>query len=358
MLDACSPAHVNVTVFPRVDNPIGRAITIAAIDAHDLAVRLQDFLQDTKCDCQLWQGAVFKNHHRSSDNFIETGLITVDADYGIDLVQDHVAAPTEVESLVTSAMRQGRLRATLGHLTPRGIRLVLLLREPILTVVERRKAGIGAMELVREDLQKLSLLSNLDGGKPGYSLDGCSKKAAQAMWLPNFDSLGMRRQSEVILVPGAKRAPQLFDSRELAELDRSRPDTLQASPIRAIRDPKAPDHATSIERAVQEFNERHAIDFAALGRTCPSCRHRGCFNEVPGSSGQKWFCHSSNHETDSSRGANGMPCGHIHSDGFVGDALDLAAHARGIGIVQLLQLDGYLAVNRGRRRTVTFRLGE
>lgn len=352
--------RLHLTLFRTVKEPVGCPATLEVATAEGPAVRLHAFLQTTNRDYQLWQGACFRNNHRSSEGFLEASLITVDADYGIDLDQDHVPVPPEVENQIAQAMRQGHLRATLGHTTPRGLRVIHLLRDPITTVDHRRRAGLGAMQLIKEDLRRLGLLADLGQGQAGYSLDECTEKAAQAMWLPNFKAFGMSRQSEVIMVPGAGGTPRIFDSSELAGLAPAQSQSPQVAPLRAVtgQDPASPSASTSLERAVLRFNERHAIDFGGLGRTCPSCGHTGCFNEVPGSAGQKWFCHSSNHDRDSSRRSAGAPCGRRTPGGFFGDALDLTAHARGLTRTQILMEAGLLANRRGRRTNLTIRLGE
>lgn len=351
---------LHLTLFRTVGEPVGCATAIEAASAEGHAIRLLAFLQTPKNEHQLWQGAAFRNNHRRSSDFLEAGLITVDADFGIDLDNDHEYVPPEVERQVAQAMREGLIRATLGHTTPRGMRAIHLLRDPITTVDHRRRAGLGAMQLIKENLRRLGLLADLGQGQAGYSLDECTEKAAQAMWLPNFKAFGMSRQSEVIMVPGAGGTPQIFESSELAGLAPAQLESPKVAPLRAAtdHDPASPRASTSLERAVLRFNERHAIDFGGLGRTCPSCGHTRCFNEVPGSAGQKWFCHSSNHDRDSRRRSSGAPCGRRTPGGFFGDALDLTAHARGLTRTQILMEAGLLARRRGHRTTLTFRLGE
>jgi hypothetical protein len=351
--------HLHLTLFRTVEEPVGCATALVAATAEELAVRLHAFLQTTNRDYQLWQGARFRNDHRSSNDFLEAGVITVDADYGLDRAHDHVLVPPEVETRIAQAMRQGQLRATLGHSTPRGLRAIHLLRNSIAGVDDRRRAGLGAMQLIEDDLRKLGLLADLDQGQAGYSLDACTQKAAQAMWLPNFNARGGRRQSEVLLIPGTGGMPQTFGWRELIDLVPAQPVSPQVSPLRtaAGHHTTSSSLATALQRAVLRFNERYTIDFVSLGRTCPACGHSRCFNEVPDSGGQKWFCHSSNHGRDSSRGSGGA-CGLRTPGGFIGDALDLAAHARGLTRIQLLLDAGLLARRRGRRSTLTFRLGE
>src|SRR5439155_11675497 len=72
---------------------------------------------------------------------------------------------------------------------------------------------------------------------------------------------------------------------------------------------------------------------------CRACGHRDCFGRLP-TSPERWVCFSANHETDSGG------CGHWTGTVWIGDALDLEAHARKCLPVEVLRADGYL-VDRG-----------
>ena len=74
---------------------------------------------------------------------------------------------------------------------------------------------------------------------------------------------------------------------------------------------------------------------APQGSVCPACRHRDCFRRHPDNP-ERWVCFSANHEAD------GAGVGRQGKDCFVGDALDLACHAAGMGIHNFLRDVEYL----------------
>lgn len=97
--------------------------------------------------------------------------------------------------------------------------------------------------------------------------------------------------------------------------------------------PPAP--SRDVREAVERWNADHPGDWPRSGGTCPACHHNGCFGAREGGLA-RWACFSSNHGRDS----NG--CGRKGQRCWTGDALDLAANARGVSRSRVLVEDGYL----------------
>ena len=86
------------------------------------------------------------------------------------------------------------------------------------------------------------------------------------------------------------------------------------------------------EAAVARWNAEHPEDWPRQHGTCPACGGGGCFGTMPGSNGDRWACFDTDHATV---GRQGDGC-------WWGDALDLAAHRRGLTRSAVLRADGYL----------------
>lgn len=101
----------------------------------------------------------------------------------------------------------------------------------------------------------------------------------------------------------------------------------------------------SLKDAIARYNADHRRDWGRPGHgTCPACEHHLCFGRLPQNT-ERWACFSANHT---------VTCGHKRkgeSDGcFIGDALDLDAHAASRTPVDHLRATGYLAPMRQKVR--------
>ena len=65
------------------------------------------------------------------------------------------------------------------------------------------------------------------------------------------------------------------------------------------------------------------------------CGHHGCWGTLPNSDGRRWCCFSANH------GADSGDAGLMGDKVWHGDALDIAAHERGMSRLDVLCADGY-----------------
>ena len=103
---------------------------------------------------------------------------------------------------------------------------------------------------------------------------------------------------------------------------------------------RAPD---DFARAVARWCVDHPGDWPRRHGACPVCCGAKCFGRAPGTGDPpRWACFDSDHEaTAVGRAGNGC---------WAGDALDLAAHARGLTRAGVLRSDGYTSGEGTPRR--------
>lgn len=102
-----------------------------------------------------------------------------------------------------------------------------------------------------------------------------------------------------------------------------------------ITRPSPPAHVTEqLLEAVRLYNAAHARELPRSGGDCPVCGHRGCFGQLPSGDGRKWWCFSASHFEGGLQSKS--------EAGWVGDFLDLDAHAAKATRVSLLKRAGYL----------------
>ncbi len=87
--------------------------------------------------------------------------------------------------------------------------------------------------------------------------------------------------------------------------------------------------------AVRAWCAAHPLSRPDRRRRCPACGHAGCFDLLPSTSGDvaRWACFSVSHDRV---GRPGNGC-------WVGDALDLESHRRGVTPAEVLRADGFLS---------------
>lgn len=128
--------------------------------------------------------------YRCQDNFVTGMLLVADLD-NHDENGKHVAPPDEVAGHLQQLMEQGALPGNLGHLTPRGGRVVAMLPCPVHHAQLFITAQRGLLESLRHVLKTHGLL---DSGEGGYRLDSSCVELARQFFAPNADG----RSAEVI----------------------------------------------------------------------------------------------------------------------------------------------------------------
>jgi hypothetical protein len=132
--------------------------------------------------------------YRCQDNFVAGMLLVADLDYH-DANGKHVAPPDEVARRLRQLMDQGALSGNLGHLTPRGGRIVAPLPLPVADAQLFLTAQRGLLESLRQVLEQHELL---DSGEGGYRLDSSCVELARQFFAPNTDG----RSAELIVWNG------------------------------------------------------------------------------------------------------------------------------------------------------------
>lgn len=251
-----------------------------------------------------WSPHAWKDDRRRADAWIAAVGISIDVDFynGED---NHVPPAAEQAETPVKAARE--FGVTASHLTPRGARLIWLLRQP----TTDREAWIRSTTALCDRLDERL-------ADTGFRVDrGASLDLARIFWTPNATVEGVRRAGEVHVVG---------DEIDLADL---------------LPDERHARH-DDVRAAVDAYRIANPLELPRSGGTCPLCGHHGCFGLFPADS-RRWFCFSDRHDADSGRvGVRG-------TRGWHGDVLDLHAHARGCSRVELLRTTGHLRPPAGSR---------
>lgn len=239
-------------------------------------------------------------NHRKAEKWTSAAGVAIDLDY-LDEQAKHVTPPQDHrDHLVASG-----LPGTAFHHTPRGARVFFLFEELCTDREAWAVAARAACTQVTTCLRTAQV--------PGYAVDeGASNDFARLMFAPRAIIDGVERNDIVVCL---RHQPYL-----LSEL----------RPPQAARPRLAP--ASDIKEATERWNKDHPREYPRDTGDCPACGHSDCFGTLKGDS-SRWSCFSSNH--DEKVGVRGQGC-------FHGDALDLDAHAAGMGPSQLLRREGYL----------------
>lgn len=245
-----------------------------------------------------WSPHLWNSNRRATDNWISAAAIAIDVDYyGAD--GKHSPAPPDRAEIPIDAGK--RFGVTACHSTPRGVRLIWVLREP----ATNSDAWGQAARQVCDQLDEL-----LAGS--GFRTDrAASLDLARIFWTPHATVDGTERTAPLQVVG---------DEVDLADL---------------LPDPRAIGDA-DLAAAVVAYRTAHPLEVPRSGGTCPLCGHNGCFGQLP-TAPHRWYCFSDRHEADSGgvgvRGARG----------WHGDTLDLHAHAQGCSRIEWLRRSSYLA---------------
>jgi len=250
------------------------------------------------------------------------GLATIDVDYhgGVNDKGNPCKAPLpdDVGRMIMDAVAFDTLPWCLyAHTTPNGVRLVALLSKPIKVLEDYAAVATALMAEAQPVLAAIN---------PLLVVDDCTKTAAQAAYLP-----GAR-------VGGVQRGHSL---REVGR-DVSDPFDVEAA-LKALEAPADVPRKITVggSRGADHSAARTAwlLDNALEVGTrmdCPLCGHHECFQV---DEANRWHCYSTSHGADAPANV-----GRVSHDGTgVGDALDLAMHERGLGMVELLVQDGFIA---------------
>lgn len=85
--------------------------------------------------------------------------------------------------------------------------------------------------------------------------------------------------------------------------------------------------------AIARYNAEHPLDLPPSGSgTCPICGHNDCWGKLKHDTTGKWSCFSAGHDAGGTQG----------NDMWWGDALDIAAHQKGVHPFSLLRAEGYM----------------
>lgn len=291
-----------VTLGEGSDVPQGRRVAFGSTAAELAeALRTRPPGNDSWWSVNVWEG-----DYRNQTRWRAAYGVAVDVDHH-DAEGRHVALTPQARAQVEQLARSGGLPGNLFHVTPRGCRAIFLFERRIDDGELHSAMAAGAMDAVEHAIIKAGLRS--------LEVDKASAEKARMMYAPNA------------VVGGQQRQAAIWEMRS---------DPYSADDLIAARLPPANRHAEegskSIADAVSRFNRENGLELPKPGKgQCPMCGHRDCFGRLRDDH-SRWACYSSNHEKGGRKGPTA----------WVGDALDIRAHAAGREPMEHLRATGYL----------------
>lgn len=221
------------------------------------------------------------------------------------------------------AWRREVLPGNAFHLTPRGFRLVFVLRQQEADRERYAAAARGACAAVTQALR----VAELDA--LGYKVDhGASTDLARLLWTPACTVGGEVRQAQVQVL--VVREP--YEAWHLAAL--ALPEVRDDGSAGGGSDKPGAD---AFRAAVRAYNAAHPLAWQGgkNSQPCPACGGKASFGALP-KDDQRWFCWHDQH------GQRAPRVGVRTGRGYLGDALDLEAHATGKPRLRVLMDAGLL----------------
>ncbi|MBP8300841.1 MAG: hypothetical protein KA020_10775, partial [Planctomycetes bacterium] len=152
-----------------------------------------------------WSVHTFADDQRSGRNWQSSCAIALDLDYYATVEGDgesdwlHVAPPPELRERFEAVARE--LGVTLYHDTPRGCRLVWVLREQCTDPTRWSRAADALCLRVEERLRQAGALGDKTRAKPGLCVDhAASCDRARLLFTPRAEVGGTRRKADVCVL--------------------------------------------------------------------------------------------------------------------------------------------------------------
>ena len=267
-----------------------------------------------------WSPHVWRGDQRAGEAWESSCAVAVDVDH---YVGDKHAHHVDGGQAVVDAWKAETLPGSCFHLTPRGFRLVFTLRAQETDRQRYAAAARGACEATQQALR----LTGLEG--MGYKVDfGASTDLARLLWTPACLVSGEVRSAKVLDNVG--REP--FDAWHLAAL--ALPEVRDDGGGGGGADKPG---AEAFLAAVQAYNAAHPLAWpnGKNSLPCPACGGKASFGALPKDE-TRWFCWHDKH------GERAGKVGVRTGRGYLGDSLDLAAHAAGKARLRVLLDEGLL----------------
>lgn len=263
-----------------------------------------------------WSAHVWRTNRRKDSEWESSGVICFDLDNEPRPGTHEAISDEIIECVKNNPPTCGNL----WHFSPRGMRIIFLLKEQCSDRDLYLMAAFGAESLVENWLESVPDLQALRVDSKVF------KDCARLVYPPNGRINGEMRQSAVFTV-----FDNPYDIEALADLAEQSKPTQQAivaaTPLRL----PAYDGDGDFQKAVEKYNAENARDWGASGSgRCPAHPDTGkaCFGRLRDSA-DKWCCFSSHHPDG---------CGRKSEDGtyYTGDAADIDAYTHGISVLELV----------------------
>lgn len=180
-----------LTVGAGVRDPQGRRLELG-VGATGPAAALRDALASLPAAPESWiSGHTFAGDRRSVAAWQGAQVLAVDVDYH-DADGEHAPLPRGVADAIELAFECGAIAGSIAHVTPRGVRVFVVLDRPVTDPATARRAIAGAVALVDASLARL--------GADGLRVDRSALDLARLCYLPNAVVGGVERRADVVLL--------------------------------------------------------------------------------------------------------------------------------------------------------------
>jgi hypothetical protein len=211
-----TPSKLRLTSGAGVSAPQGKEVALEAPEGPVAA--LYRWFVDAKPGREAWFcGARFTGDYRSAENWRNQQALPVDVDYEPGGM--HMKMPDDVAANARLALEV--LPGNLAYLTPRGFRVVFVLREPLADRYATGAALRGAANLIGAALAR--------AGLHDFKVDRKALDLARLMFTPNAQVNGTQRSAEVVIARF-----ELHDAEDLVAAAPGAADTAPARPSRIL----------------------------------------------------------------------------------------------------------------------------
>ena len=260
-----------------------------------------------------WSPHVWGRNKRVAKDWQSSGVLCFDLDHEPTPGQHTVVTPALMEAVRENPPKS----ANLWHFTPRGMRILFVLKEQCTDRALYLRAAQGAQTLVQAWLESAPALGVLKNDPTVF------RDLARLVYPPKGFVDGVMRNAEVFMEKWQEYA--IEDLAALCPPPEAPALPVLPAPVRPVLSA-----GSDYKDAVAEYNALNVRDWGASGMgRCPAHPKQGsaCFGRLRDS--DHWCCFSSHHPEG---------CGRKSEDGayFTGDAADMDAFLKGITVQELV----------------------
>ena len=139
------------------------------------------------CGPDAWYSqGVYRNGHRSIEDWRSASAVTGDLDYDDGTGAEHVTPPAEFRAAVEAALAD--LPGSIAYFTPHGLRVDFVFSAPVFAPADWQRASVGVAALLTKWLRRHRLDADKTAGLAGLRACGATTRQAQFMFGPTIQN--------------------------------------------------------------------------------------------------------------------------------------------------------------------------